>query len=242
MYYNCCMASRPPLNIRLSDEETLEVQRVAEMYGTSKSAIIRMCLEMFLQELKDRPTLDISAIVRKFEKERGNPDFQTGSNPALKPNRGRAPFSEVFHGSRVAEDPAHPLPCLGRIAAGSPTLAIDDTSRDTVLAPKQWPAKYYCLRVSGQSMEPDYPDGSFVVIRPLAHGEYPIKNHVYAWLIDGGTVTLKRLVYTKAGNKNPDGSPRKPIPHLVSINPAFPDVVPLNETRAIGEAVYCFSP
>ena len=117
-----------------------------------------------------------------------------------------------------------PMPFYGLVAAGTPAGAIDDMLDETAHVPGRWPAVgHFALRVSGRSMEPDYPDGSTIVCRKLKPGEYPSKGmDVIAF--DRSGAYFKRLAYSKSGPKGT--SPRKPVPHLVSINPAFPEVVP----------------
>ena len=119
--------------------------------------------------------------------------------------------------------PLSHIPFFGLVAAGTPAGALDDMLDESAAVPGTWPANAFALRVSGRSMEPDYPDGSTIVCRPLKPGEYPTKGQdVISSDADG--VYFKRLAYTKDGPKG--DTPRKAIPHLVSINPEFPEVVP----------------
>lgn len=119
------------------------------------------------------------------------------------------------------------LPFYGLVAAGTPAGTLDDMPGETIAVPGTWPtAAHFALRISGRSMEPDYPDGATIVCRKLKPGEYPTKGQdVIA--SDASGAYFKRLAYSKAGTKGKE--PRKPVPHLVSINPAFPEVVPATD-------------
>ena len=135
--------------------------------------------------------------------------------------------------SRVAEDPApysipgrSDLPYFGTVAAGLPGGPVDVMDGTHPVSGSFDPASHYVLRVHGRSMEPDYPDGSFIVCRKLKVGEFATKGQdVIA--SDASGSYFKRLLYTKHGPKGP--GPRKAIPHLVSINPEFPEVVPVSD-------------
>ena len=118
------------------------------------------------------------------------------------------------------------LPFHGSVAAGTPAATIDDLTDDTLNVKGQWPAGHFALRVSGQSMEPDYPDGSTIICRPLKSGEYAKKGDDVVCADAAGSY-FKRLIYSKDGPKT--DSPRKAKPHLASINPAFPDVIPASD-------------
>lgn len=135
--------------------------------------------------------------------------------------------------SKVAEDPApyrvrgySDLPYFGTVAAGLPGGPVDVMDGTHPVPGSFDPASHYVLRVHGRSMEPDYPDGSFIVCRKLKIGEFATKGQdVIA--SDASGSYFKRLLYTKHEPKGP--GPRKAIPHLVSINPEFPEVVPVSD-------------
>ena len=118
------------------------------------------------------------------------------------------------------------LPFFGTVAAGlpaGPTDVADDTAR---VVGDYDPATHYTLRVHGRSMEPDYPDGALIICRKLRDGEYPSKGQdVIA--SDASGAYFKRLAYLKEGPKG--SSPRKATPRLVSINPEFPEVIPVSD-------------
>lgn len=130
------------------------------------------------------------------------------------------------------------LPFYGTAAAGLPggPLDVDD---GTITVPpsivgKLDPASLYVLRVNGQSMEPDYPDGSHIVCRKLKDGEFAKKgNDVIS--CDASGAYFKRLEYRKTGTKGE--GPRKAVPHLVSLNPDFPEVIPASDSPIVAVVV-----
>lgn len=114
---------------------------------------------------------------------------------------------------------------FGDVAAGKPAGCLD--FEDTISVPGGWdPESHFVVRVAGRSMEPDFPDGTRIVCRRLRDGEFAKKNDLVICQ-DGDGAYFKKLVYTKDGPKT--DTPRKPRPHLVSLNPEFPEVVPLSE-------------
>lgn len=118
------------------------------------------------------------------------------------------------------------LPFYGTVAAGMPGGPLD-TADGTHPVPGSYdPATHYVLRVNGQSMEPDYPDGSHVVCRKLRDGEFAKKGQDVI-SHDASGAYFKRLVYQKDGKKG--DAPRKAVPRLVSINPEFPEVLPVSD-------------
>jgi SOS-response transcriptional repressor LexA len=116
------------------------------------------------------------------------------------------------------------LPFYGTVAAGMPGGPLDVMDGTHPVPGTYDPATHYVLRVNGQSMEPDYPDGIFIVCRKLKDGEFAKKGQdVIA--CDASGAYFKRLAYVKVGKKGE--TPRKSVPRLVSINPDFPEVVPV---------------
>lgn len=118
------------------------------------------------------------------------------------------------------------LPFHGLVAAGLPAGVIDDLAEDFVAVAGDFPAGHFAVRVHGRSMEPDYPDGSLIVCRPLKDGEFAKKGSDVIASDAAGTY-FKRLIYKKDGPKG--SAPRKATPRLASINPDFEDVVPISD-------------
>ena len=87
---------------------------------------------------------------------------------------------------------------IGDVAAGFNHLAVDEY--ETMEVPKSWlrgrPASaYFAMRVSGNSMYPDYKDGDEVLC--LATNEMGGSGKVGVIIYNSEQATLKRLVYKK---------------------------------------------
>lgn len=122
---------------------------------------------------------------------------------------------------------------FGDVAAGKPAGCLD--FEDTISVPGGWdPESHFVVRVAGRSMEPDFPDGTRIVCRRLRDGEFAKKNDLVICQ-DGDGAYFKKLVYTKEGPKT--DMPRKPRPHLVSLNPEFPEVVPVADLPIVAKFV-----
>jgi len=88
------------------------------------------------------------------------------------------------------------LPVLGRIAAGIPIDAIEDSNRDELLALLTTPGRY-ALRVCGDSMiDTGIFDGDTIIIQSL---QQAMNGDIVVALIDHETVTLKRIKYLPDG-------------------------------------------
>ena len=130
------------------------------------------------------------------------------------------------------------LPFYGTAAAGQPGGPLDvldgTVPVSSALVGKRDRSALYVLRVNGQSMEPDYPDGSQIVCRKLKDGEFAKKGQdVIA--CDSSGAYFKRLEYRKIGQKG--DSPRKAVPHLVSLNHEFPEVTPASDCPIVAVVV-----
>ncbi len=88
------------------------------------------------------------------------------------------------------------LPILGRIAAGIPIDAIEDSNRDELLALLTTPG-HYALRVCGDSMvDAGIFDGDTIIVQSL---QQAMSGDIVVALIDRETVTLKRIKYLPGG-------------------------------------------
>lgn len=126
------------------------------------------------------------------------------------------------------------LPFYGAVAAGKPS-DIDFFSDETLTVPGNFRRRpHYILRVRGESMEPDFPDGSYVVVRALEAGEYARKGDIVI-AHDGDGACIKKLEYRVSGPKT--DTPRKPTAHLVSINPDYDEIIPIHDTPIQGIVV-----
>jgi repressor LexA len=101
------------------------------------------------------------------------------------------------------------LRMAGQIAAGSPTLAVEDTERID-FAPLFKDDDHFCLKVKGESMiEEHIADGDFAVIRKQRTAR---DGDIVAALVEGSDATLKK--FYKERNRfrlEPANSRMKPI-------------------------------
>ncbi len=117
------------------------------------------------------------------------------------------------------------VPLLGRIAAGTPTLA-EENVEEIIPLPESLvggAGELFMLEVRGESMiDSGILDGDLVVIRSQAHAE---NGEIAAFLIHGEDATVKRL------EKRPDAVV------LHSANPAYAPMVFRSEVKVLGKVV-----
>jgi repressor LexA len=94
------------------------------------------------------------------------------------------------HGKRVEKPLIREIPILGRIAAGRPTLAVENIE-GTLALPEEWTreGETFLLKVSGESMSPFILPGDLVIVRSQPSAE---NGDVVAILI-GEEATVKRF-------------------------------------------------
>jgi len=143
---------------------------------------------------------------------------------------------DMIHAHRPETfNPRTELPFYGCVAAGKPS-DVDYHSGETRIVPGSFRRRpHYIVRVRGRSMEPDFPDSSYVVVRALEQGEYARKGDIVI-AHDGDGPCIKRLEY-RLPEERVEGGHRKPTPHLVSINPDFPEIIPIHDTPIQGIVV-----
>lgn len=84
------------------------------------------------------------------------------------------------------------LPLYGEIAAGQPINANQSPTDEWVFEdPVYGDGNHFVLKVVGNSMEPDIPNGALAIIR---HQDYAEKGQIVAVIIDGDYATLKRYI------------------------------------------------
>ena len=84
------------------------------------------------------------------------------------------------------------LPLYGEIAAGQPINTNQSPTDEWVFEdPLYGDGNHFVLKVVGNSMEPDIPNGALAVIR---HKNYADKGQIVAVVIDGECATLKRYI------------------------------------------------
>jgi len=147
-----------------------------------------------------------------------------------------ATFEQMQPELSAAISKAFHLPYHGTVAAGLPAGSSELADETYPVADRDHydPAIHFVVRVHGESMEPTYPDGSHIVCRKLRDGEYATKGQDVV-CADANGVYFKRLVYQKDGPK--DDAPRKARPRLVSINPDYPEVVPVTDCPIVAVVV-----
>lgn len=139
--------------------------------------------------------------------------------------------------SRGAEEPRIPAPrrvvaagfvdMRGGIAAGSPISG--HVVEEPVPVAEEYPQDWYALRVFGESMEPDIPDGSLILVKPFRDQGYPRKGTVVVYSDASGS-TLK-VFDRRAPKGDEEHVSLGKVPVLVSINPDFPEVQTMEEGR-----------
>ena len=107
-----------------------------------------------------------------------------------------------FDNAEPVEIPSHfiKIPVLGTIKAGTPVEAQEDII-EYVNIPKDWPKgnkKYYGLRISGDSMYPEYQENDIVIFQYVedmlsANGED------CAVMVNGDDATFKNVRITQSG-------------------------------------------
>lgn len=84
------------------------------------------------------------------------------------------------------------LPLYGEIAAGQPINTNQSPTDEWVFEdPLYGDGNHFVLKVVGNSMEPDIPNGTLAIIR---HQDYAEKGQIVAVIIDGDCATLKRYI------------------------------------------------
>ena len=90
------------------------------------------------------------------------------------------------------------FPVLGEVAAGYDHIAYEDWSGATVDVPKSWLRgrnrdDYFTLRVTGDSMYPEYQDGDIVLV--LKQSTMNRSGQIGVVMYDDDKATLKRVEY-----------------------------------------------
>lgn len=133
--------------------------------------------------------------------------------------------------------PSHPMPVVGRIAAGTPREAIYQTGETHEAPESLWEAHPdgFWLEVSGNSMNRLFPEGTLVLVDP----DEEVRNgDVGVVFVNGDDATLKRVYY--------DGETVRLHPE--SHDPEYQDRVidrddpDAPEVRVLGRAVAYASP
>lgn len=126
-----------------------------------------------------------------------------------------------------------PFPVIGGVAAGYDHIAYEDWTGDSIEVPRSYlrgrqPQEYFVLRVSGNSMYPDYCDGDHVLV--LRQDTMDRSGQVGVVIYGDESGTLKRIEYADGENWIT----------LRPINPQFPPITirdeALEHCRVLGVA------
>ncbi len=146
-------------------------------------------------------------------------------------------LNEVKGVVQQVRSPSHPMPVVGRIAAGTPREAIYQTGETHEAPESLWEAHPdgFWLEVSGNSMNRLFPEGTLVLVDP----DEEVRNgDVGVVFVNGDDATLKRVYF--------DGESVRLHPE--SHDPEYQDRVidredpDAPEVRVLGRAVAYASP
>lgn len=146
-------------------------------------------------------------------------------------------LNEVKGVVKQTRSPSHPMPVVGRIAAGTPREAIYQAGETHEAPESLWEAHPdgFWLEVSGNSMNRLFPEGTLVLVDP----DEEVRNgDVGVVFVNGDDATLKRVYY--------DGETVRLHPE--SHDPEYQDRVidrddpDAPEVRVLGRAVAYASP
>lgn len=136
-------------------------------------------------------------------------------------------LEKMNQSSYSLDEDHYDLPCLGTLAAGSAIynepFRWGDEPRGYVKVDKDYSKDYFAVQVCGDSMEPDIPDASTIVMRKIDPGEIKA-GRIYA-ASDSYGIVLKTLV--KKSRKW----------FLQSKNPKYEDFQPLEDAKIQAEFV-----
>ena len=117
-------------------------------------------------------------------------------------------FKEV---KSPGQDSAVRIPVLGRVAAGIPIAAIEETiDWEDIPSEMAKDGEYFGLRIKGDSMSPRIMEGDTVIVRRQSDAE---SGDIVIALVNGDDGVCKRLRKMKSGIM------------LISLNPAYEPIV-----------------
>ena len=117
----------------------------------------------------------------------------------------------VKSNSAESSQPAARIPVLGRVAAGIPINAVEETiDWEEIPAEMAATGEYFGLRIRGDSMSPRIMDGDTVIVRRQSDAE---TDDIVIALVNGNDGVCKKLKKTASGLM------------LISLNPAYEPMV-----------------
>lgn len=195
------MDARGKMEVRLDYDAQRKVEKEALRLGMELSAYCTEAVEWCCSQ----PDIGERLAARLAAKRKTAPEPDTLAKPVLKqacaPSFDTSPYT---------------IELVGNISAGN--LMEGDTIPETLRISRQYPKGSYALRVCGRSMEPAVADGALIVVRPHTVPPVPKAGTLVVYS-DGRGVTLKRLA-EHGGSYT-----------LESINPAYPDIEPMDGGR-----------
>ena len=116
-----------------------------------------------------------------------------------------------FREAKRPQLPAARIPVLGRVAAGIPINAVEETiDWEEIPAEMAATGEYFGLRIRGDSMSPRIMDGDTVIVRRQSDAE---TDDIVIALVNGNDGVCKKLKKTASGIM------------LISLNPAYEPMV-----------------
>jgi repressor LexA len=136
----------------------------------------------------------------------------------VEPETNVVPFAEPSNIKTVPLSFGKKIAVLGRVPAGTPIEAVEDIVGEIYLDEKYNDGhEYFALKVNGHSMEPEYNDGDYVIVRKQETAENG--DDVIAY-VNGYEATLKRFYKDENGITlqalNPDYETRSFTPDQVN--------------------------
>lgn len=192
----------------VSKNEKRQAEKAAKINGQSlEQFAMEAMLELARRILREsepqtKPSFDPSLPFKKYPA----PSF----DPTLAKSVPKQAYAPSF------DTTPYTIELVGNISAGN--LMEGDTIPETLRISRKYPKGSYALRVCGQSMEPAVADGALIVVRPHTVPPVPKAGTLVVYS-DGRGVTLKRLA-EHGGSYT-----------LESINPAYPDIEPMDGGR-----------
>ncbi len=194
---------RGKMFLHLSEKGQQDVYREAMRLNLDPSTYCTMAVEWCCEQ-EDIGERIAARLAAKREREK-EAQFKA---PVFTPPVQEPPYP---YGSEIAGE------VIGEIAAGS--LEAGDTVPSDIQLHRELEKDEYILRVNGKSMEPDIADGALVIMRKYTSSQMPKVGTIVEYN-DGRGVTLKRLSILR--------SSRMTEYVLESINPAYPDIIPMD--------------
>lgn len=164
-----------PTNIRIPEDLESTIDDLAKNWKSQKADVIRWALRFGIEKLLEDGVSDPETVFREHVEQKSQAAVIMRRN-ILAPHSLPEPTANVIE-----------LPFLGAVAAGEPVEAPRD---ETIPVSREYPPKHFIVEVNGDSMEPDYPDGSRWIID--GKDKFTPKDGAVCVVSDGTGSYLKR--------------------------------------------------